>query len=172
MTAGIYAIECSVDGKVYIGSSINVEHRWKQHLYNLTHNRHSSCKLQNAWNVYGEAAFECVFLEKVTDLEKLTAVEQKYIDSYNSFANGYNSSQFACKSVSSQMPVSLKRLTVRIPSSHYDAFIEYCQKHHQTPDRMIARYTNEVVSTPESEQIDPWEKLAEKYGTPSKKTES
>lgn len=31
MTSGIYQIRCTITGKIYLGSSKNIEHRWHQH---------------------------------------------------------------------------------------------------------------------------------------------
>ena len=67
MTAGIYIIQCKATGKVYVGSSENIEKRWLQHKYSLKKNTHHSKKLQNAWNKYGETEFEFQIVEEVID---------------------------------------------------------------------------------------------------------
>ena len=55
---GIYCIKNIISGKMYIGSSINIECRWKQHRYQLNTNRHKNHYLQHSWNNHGEGSFE------------------------------------------------------------------------------------------------------------------
>ncbi len=56
--SGIYEILNTVNGKRYIGSAASFKKRWKKHKADLRGRTHHSRKLQNAWNKYGEAAFE------------------------------------------------------------------------------------------------------------------
>jgi group I intron endonuclease len=56
--SGIYAIQCKVNNKIYIGQSVNIGNRFKNHLYLLRHNRHGNKYLQNAWNKHGEENFK------------------------------------------------------------------------------------------------------------------
>ena len=37
---GIYKIENKVNGKIYIGQSVNIENRWKQHMRELNKSSH------------------------------------------------------------------------------------------------------------------------------------
>ena len=39
MTIGIYKIENKINKKIYVGQSINIEKRWKEHKYLLTINK-------------------------------------------------------------------------------------------------------------------------------------
>ena len=66
--SGIYQITNKVNGKFYIGSSIQIEIRWKQHINALKKGNHCNKKLQNSWNKYGEQAFEFSILEETNDL--------------------------------------------------------------------------------------------------------
>ena len=79
--SGIYAIRNRANDKRYVGSAVDLEWRWQgEHLDDLrrgqSHNRH----LQNAFNKYGEEAFEFIVLEYVDDPEMLIPREQHYID--------------------------------------------------------------------------------------------
>lgn len=80
---GIYQIICKTTGKKYIGSTWRgFSQRFKRHKRELQKNRHSSPKLQNAWNKYGENdfLFQIIdILEKDADLCKKR--EQEYFDS-------------------------------------------------------------------------------------------
>lgn len=89
---GIYKITNAVNGKVYIGKSENIHHRWKQHIRELNKNKHSNAYLQNAWNKYSQANFEFSIVYEALDNEDLDELEIKFISEYNSFNDeyGYN----------------------------------------------------------------------------------
>ncbi len=87
----IYKIESKADGKVYIGSTINLKNRWKCHLYGLRSKTHHSSHMQYAWNKYGEDNFSIGVIDECDVVDRET-VEQKWIDKLNSFDQkyGYN----------------------------------------------------------------------------------
>ena len=91
MTSGIYIIENIINGKVYVGSTINIKKRWYAHKTTLNHNCHDNSFLQNAWNKYGETNFSFIILEEVV-VEKLLEREQYYINLYDACNRncGYN----------------------------------------------------------------------------------
>lgn len=85
--SGIYKIESSIkDKRVYVGSSINLQRRWRDHLKLLRNNKHHSIKLQRHYNKYGESDLQFVVLE-VCIYEFLLIREQYYIDLYNPYFN-------------------------------------------------------------------------------------
>lgn len=88
--AGVYQIFNIETNKRYIGSSIDVERRLKEHKRNLKAHRHSNQHLQNAWNKYEEyLIFEPL---EYCEPDQCLKLEQQYIDYYDS-ANrefGYN----------------------------------------------------------------------------------
>lgn len=53
--SGVYQIYNPITNKRYIGSSINVERRLKEHLRNLKRNNHHNMYLQAAYNKYEDA---------------------------------------------------------------------------------------------------------------------
>jgi len=55
--SGIYKIVNLVNDKIYIGSSINLKNREKDHFKDLKGNYHSNRYLQYAFNKYGENNF-------------------------------------------------------------------------------------------------------------------
>ena len=77
---GIYKITNLVNGKIYIGSSINITNRFKSHLKLLKSKIHHSNHLQNAFNEYGIDNFEFERIENVKDKNKLLEREQYYLD--------------------------------------------------------------------------------------------
>ena len=78
-TSGIYKISCSTTGKFYIGSSINIPRRFKQHISSLINKTHDNRYLQSAWDKYGEASFVLSILFYYEPSE-LIFIEQRCID--------------------------------------------------------------------------------------------
>ena len=81
MTIGIYRIVNSITGRTYIGSSINVTKRLKDHRYKLAYNRHVNKYLLASWNKHGESVFIFEPLIECTQPE-LAQREQQFIDAY------------------------------------------------------------------------------------------
>ena len=77
--AGIYQIKNQVNGKCYIGSSVNLHHRRERHLSELRHGKHRNRHLQRAFDKYGEATFVFEILEH-TASRNLIEQEQLYLD--------------------------------------------------------------------------------------------
>jgi hypothetical protein len=78
-SSGIYQIRCLVNGKIYVGSAVDLHDRWIGHRNSLRRGEHRNPHLQNAWNLYGEANFDLAILEYV-DIRDLLTVEQRWID--------------------------------------------------------------------------------------------
>lgn len=89
---GIYKIENKVNGKVYIGQSINIEERWRTHRNMLRRNGHYNKHFQNSWNKHGEENFDFSVIENVSDTKQLSPREIYWIDYFKSFDKsfGYN----------------------------------------------------------------------------------
>lgn len=93
--SGIYVIRCSPTNKVYVGSSINVDKRWKVHRAALRNRGHHNAYLQRAWDKYGEASFEFAIVEECSIdvlltregawIERLRAADPEY--GFNEFAD-------------------------------------------------------------------------------------
>lgn len=90
MTSCVYAVTNLVNGKRYIGSSINFEQRSSMHLRQLRCGIHHSIKLQRAWDKYGAVNFKFEVLEVVQDTNLLITREQIWIDKFSAAAVGYN----------------------------------------------------------------------------------
>jgi group I intron endonuclease len=89
--SGIYIIINIKNNMTYVGSSQNIELRWREHINKLYGNRHENDKLQKAWNKYGDKAFQFKILEAV-EINKLIEKEQIYLDLYKPYERhiGYN----------------------------------------------------------------------------------
>jgi group I intron endonuclease len=78
-TSGIYKIVCAANGKIYIGSAVNLQRRKYWHWGCLRAGKHKNSYLQNAWNKYGEASFKFEIVELVLS-PCLLEREQYYFD--------------------------------------------------------------------------------------------
>jgi group I intron endonuclease len=110
--SGIYQIYNPINNKRYIGSSINVERRLKEHLRNLEKNRHCNDHLQSAYNKYKDV-LQFQFLEECEPDECLI-FEQYYLDYYKSYIRefGYNidpEAKYAGKHLSEETKEKLDR---------------------------------------------------------------
>jgi group I intron endonuclease len=54
---GVYLIRCEPTGKEYVGASVNVVKRIREHFYRLEKGVHRNLRLQYAYNEYGEDSF-------------------------------------------------------------------------------------------------------------------
>lgn len=87
---GIYKIENLINGKVYIGQSIDIEKRWRVHKTELNNNKRVGSHLQNAWNKYEEENFKFEVIEECLK-EELNKKEKYWIAYYKNNAYGvYN----------------------------------------------------------------------------------
>ena len=90
-TSGIYKITNTLNGRVYVGQSCNIENRLAAHRRYLVRGVHENQRLQRAWNKYGPDCFAFDVIEAVNDNAELTDREQYWIDALNaSGVGGYN----------------------------------------------------------------------------------
>lgn len=91
MNSGIYQIRNLINGKIYVGSAVNIKRRWGEHKKELRKNKHCNSYLQNAWNKYREENFIFEVLEK-TEEKFLVEREQIYLDKFCCYKEefGYN----------------------------------------------------------------------------------
>lgn len=79
MQSGIYLIINLVTDKIYVGSAIDFDERWRIHLLHLNRGTHHSILLQRAWDKYGAHNFLFVIVEEV-EVNKLQEIEQIWLD--------------------------------------------------------------------------------------------
>jgi len=79
---GVYEIRCRTNGRIYVGSSIDVEARWKNHRCKLRVGSHGNIHLQRAWDKHGEEDFEFEVVEECGG-EAQYDKEQARFDMYN-----------------------------------------------------------------------------------------
>ena len=87
----IYKIINTLNDKVYIGQTIKtVQKRFTQHKNNSNKEYFSQIVLYKAFNKYGIENFICEEIEEVPN-DKLDEREKYWIEYYDSYFNGYNS---------------------------------------------------------------------------------
>ena len=91
MTTGIYLISFPNTQKVYIGQSLNIPNRFRDHLNDMRNNREPK-KLQEAYNTYGYPT--CEILE-TTSIKDLNTKENYHIALWNSVIDGFNTLETA-----------------------------------------------------------------------------
>ena len=117
--SGIYQIINNINGKVYIGHSVNISFRWYNHMNNLLKGNHHNSKLQDDFNTYGLSAFNFNILDTLEGKSNLILKEQEYLDKLD-FTNNYNLSNALEKEKHSQP----------------DIFIEYINNKWLLPDNL------------------------------------
>lgn len=89
---GIYKITNLENGKIYIGQSVDIEERWKQHkwkAFNSNELAYNSA-IHAAFRKYGLDKFVCEVIEECS-IEQLDEKERYWISTLNSITpNGYN----------------------------------------------------------------------------------
>jgi len=117
MKHGVYQIRNTQNGKIYIGSSIDIVARWRGHKGDIKYHRHHSSRLQYAWYKDGANVFVFEILEEC-NLNELEQREQYYLDTMlfascndNRFYRlGYNNSRDASqKTVTNKTRMKMSR---------------------------------------------------------------
>ena len=83
---GIYKITNIINNKCYIGQSVDIENRWKAHLRAVEHPKYA---IHKAIKKYGITNFSFEIIE-LCDKENLNKLEQKWIQYFDAYNNGYN----------------------------------------------------------------------------------
>lgn len=108
--SGIYFIKNKINGKIYVGSSVDITKRWIDHKYKLKLGIHINKHLQASWKKHGAHNFLFIVEKDLTGQteEQILAEEQGYIDRlWDGGRNCYNASKVADKpdSEANKIPV-------------------------------------------------------------------
>ena len=124
---GVYKITNKLNGKFYIGSSNDVEHRWRQHRLQLKDKTHKNKHLQYAWNLYGEDNFMFDIIEECFP-EMQFEREQYYLDTLNPFEErGYNIVRRISKEYLSDNYTTKKCIICNKEYSTFSHLSKYCE---------------------------------------------
>jgi hypothetical protein len=97
--AGVFQIKNTANGKILLGSSLNLDGPLNSHRFMLSIGGHRNQALQSDWNIYGAETFTFEILEvvKVTDdpyfklTDELLLLEQIWLEQLQPFGErGYN----------------------------------------------------------------------------------
>ena len=81
----IYKISNTIDDRVYIGSTVNLDKRWSEHKRDLLKNRHQNIHLQRFVNKYG---LDCLSFNIIEEVDNNILIrEQFYLDNINNKFN-------------------------------------------------------------------------------------
>ena len=97
--AGVFMVKNTANGKLLLGSSLNLEGPLNSHRFMLRSGKHENEALQQDWLAFGEARFAFEILETVPESDapgfsvddELTLLEQIWIEKLQPFGErGYN----------------------------------------------------------------------------------
>lgn len=94
MTA-IYKIRNIVNGKFYVGSTVDARVRFQCHRRLLRRGAHHCKPLQYSWNKHGEDAFKFEIVERVDSNEELFDAENRWLAEHHGKPHCYNISRCA-----------------------------------------------------------------------------
>lgn len=93
LIVGIYKITCIPNGRIYIGSSVNIHLRWEKHRCGLNQQNHYNKHLLAAYNKYGKSNFKWEIIEECSQ-DILWDREQFYLDTLQPFnERGFNTAK-------------------------------------------------------------------------------
>jgi group I intron endonuclease len=91
--AYIYKITNDINGKIYIGKTVNtIEKRWNEHCKDSLKERNENRPLYKAMNKYGIQHFHIEQIEECS-VEEVSERERYWIEIYGSFKYGYNATK-------------------------------------------------------------------------------
>ena len=100
---GIYKITNLITNKIYIGQSVDIERRWKQHIESSKDPTNSSYynQLYTDFRYYGINNFSFEVLETIDRKDKklLNELELKYMKKFDTLKSGYNIAAAAGQSI-------------------------------------------------------------------------
>lgn len=106
----VYTITNTVNGKFYLGSSVQIGDRWKAHLTHLEQNRHHSQAMQRAWNKYGSEAFHFTVVKVFKSEEGLREFEQHCLDTLPCHYNTSKKATFPSWEGRKHKPESIEKM--------------------------------------------------------------
>lgn len=147
---GIYKIENKINGKVYIGQSVNIGGRWNSHLYDLERGTHPNPELQHEYNEFGFRNFTFEILEKC-EKEELLERESYYIElnkdnSYNVYGNEHKAPRNRFIGISKHITPMLSKMSVVSQNIILISYIKYSLD----KSRSIEIYSEEYVAYTDS----------------------
>lgn len=109
---GVYLIKHMPTSKIYVGGSLDVKSRWRQHICLLKKGSHKNRGLQSAWESSSREDFEFTMIEK-TSADSLIDREQFWLDAFLAYDQeiGFN------RHIKSNSPKGYKEIDPHKPMS-------------------------------------------------------
>lgn len=101
---GVYVLVCRANGRAYVGSSLDVHARKREHVRALIRGKHHNRHMQRAWDKHGGQSFVFDVLARCKPEQRI-ALEQQYIDSAFRTGKPFNGN----RSASTYTPMSRDR---------------------------------------------------------------
>ena len=155
---GIYKITIN-DYYIYIGQSVDIENRWRQHLTTLQNHKHSNYKLQNIYDKFSDKIkFETI---EECDESELNDKEVFYIEQFNTFNSDYGlnlclggNSHRKYKTQEERNSVSYKHIAIlglrnnnpKLPTGNYYQYIFVTRNLAVAKNSLHSRYPNHTTS--------------------------
>jgi len=102
---GTYSITNKLNGRIYIGSSVNTTKRWYEHLWSLGQNQHRNQQLQYDWNHQQEHDFEFAIIQqcKASELRELETQTIREMQHTHNLYNRYEADQISAQQARARM---------------------------------------------------------------------
>lgn len=99
--AGVYKIENTTNGKVYIGSATDIEARLHSHMSDLHRGKHACIAMQRDYDAGNVFSIDVLHVEVLPEIsgnpikmsksrDHLRAIEWEFMKQYRSYETGYN----------------------------------------------------------------------------------
>lgn len=124
ISCGIYKIVNKENQKIYIGQSVDIEKRWRGHIYDATHN--PLTEIDKDIGLFGENTFDFSIIE-LCSYQHLNEQEKYWIKYYNTFLGyGYNHTEGGHSLVGEYHPKArLTKKEVEIIREMYNQHIKF-----------------------------------------------
>lgn len=132
---GVYVINAIEINKAYVGSSVDIHKRIRQHKAHLDNNRHYNKALQDYFNKYGRDGIKCSLLYECPK-EKLTESEQFFITLYDGIS--FNVMKVASRHIGWKPSIETRRKI---------------SKANTNPSQEVRRKISEALKNPSEETL-------------------
>ena len=126
--SGVYKIVNKINGKIYVGSAIDLKARKRTHFNKLKLNKHPNSHLQSSYNKYKKDNFVFEIIKYVEDKDKLIETEQYWIDKLNVCDKniGYNKRPKAESNLGIKMSDETKKKLSELNKGENNSFYGKC----------------------------------------------
>ena len=139
MNSGVYKITNIVTGDFYIGSSIDVKRRWREHKRPSVWNRYSKHPLYSDMQKYGVDKFDFQILAEV-EIEQLKETEQEFIEMLKPTYNNINAKGWDAKRYKEHRKEYYKEY------QYSDKYKEHRKEYYKEYHNQLCSYNGETLT--------------------------